>query len=123
MQGPDINTLAQALRGSSCTHHSGPALYLSYPGSLSEGFSTTLRAEIADEINRHIALLVEFYSDSPIHTYGVQNGLIMGVFPSQSMSWIWGRSALLKQLIRLRETLGHYPDPEAQSEILGHLWL
>lgn len=123
--GPDMGSLAHGLRGTSSRYCDGAAMYFTNPGTTDAGLSEHRREEIAEEINRHVAVLVETFTESPIHAHGVLNGVILGGFTGHvetNMSWIWARPAMVKELLRLRQTMGDWPDMQTQAEVMGALW-
>lgn len=114
--GPDVTALAQALRGNSTTHFDGARLFYTVPNFQNPSgtlMSAARRGEVADELNRHAALLVEddpygelYYTDAPpppLNSYGVEQGVLLGTFskmvaPGFRLGFIWARGALGRHL-------------------------
>ncbi|NLB63399.1 MAG: hypothetical protein GX801_04750 [Fibrobacter sp.] len=121
----DMLTLSHELRGTSTRYVDGAALYYTNPGSLADGLGAECREELAAELNRHIAVLVEEISDSPIHLRGVQNGIIIGDFQKYGQSdlvWLWAPPSMINELMYFNQSIGEWPCLDAQANLLGMLW-
>ena len=115
--GPDLEILASALRGPSSTRFEGAKLFYSVPNFQNPSgilMPATRRAEVAAELNRHAALLVEddpygelYYSSAPpprpLNACGVEQGVLLGTFskmvaPGFRLGFIWAKGPLAQHL-------------------------
>ena len=120
-EGPDVSALARALRGNSSTQFDGARLFYTIPNFQNPSAQVTSerrRMELADELNRHAALLVEddpygelYYSNPPpryLGCCGVEQRVLLGSFskiiaPGLRLGFIWCQGSLRHHLITVKQ--------------------
>ena len=115
-EGPLPDSLARALRGPSATRAEGARLFYTVPNF--QNPSGTLcgrkrRLAIAEELNRHPALLIEddpygelYYEEAPppsLHALGAKSGALLGTFskmvaPGLRLGFVWAPGPLARHL-------------------------